>query len=195
MRRAAAVLTAIMASAFAPALTAHAETGPKEWSFTHDGRDSRLGIDISWAELVMPRTPRGNIVVHIAGQEFTRERLSAVDVWLDARRRNAGPEYLLTKQFQADRDGYSAKGTWRVDTWSSRGRRRACPKMRTTVNYRTDDIRVLIPMGCVSKPRDVRFSVTTWDIDKRRGKWSWRGWCDYVPGERKFSPWSNTARD
>jgi hypothetical protein len=182
----AVVIAAVVALIVAPALPAEAGKA-KVWSFVFDRPDNaRHGIDINWTELVMAKR-RGKIIVRIQGQEFTRSRLSLVDVWLDVSRSNNGPEFVLSHQFRGDRDGYAGHGTWRVDTWSSVERKVACPKMHTKVKYRSDVIRMSIPKRCVSNPKRVRFSVTTWDITRRDGKWDWFGYYDSAPGRQRLS--------
>jgi hypothetical protein len=139
--------------------------------------ETRTSLDVWSVKVDNASRDRGKVVVVVQqDQLFIGDSLS---IYLDTRRRNAGPEYLLGAGMGTDWTMRRVPGwNWRkghVISWR-------CSNL--SGNRRTDRWRAAFSRRCLGSPGRIRVSVRIGTIGPPRGEKS-----DWAPAWRRFTPW------
>lgn len=181
MRRTAALLAAVCLLVATPS-AAHAATVDDRDA----ARDARTGTDI---RKVTVDNGRHLLRVRVKLGPTTPRRLDYVELSLNARARNNGPEFRATS---AGRNGDRLHGDrfGRVDTWGGRGTRLACRRYTVRYSFARDVVVFRIPHRCFgTRLRRLQVALEAWRVKEFTGDSSWVGWVDYLDARHSWTPW------
>jgi hypothetical protein len=133
-------------------------------------------IDVWHVRIDNSTTSRNRVTVTVQFDQWFRE--DRVNVFLDTKPRNSGPEYAFTSQNRRFR-------IWRVPGWRPRnGRAIACQGVRASAFRRSDRVRISFLRRCLGRPQAVRVSAMTRSFVPEFGFFT-----DWAPGRHRFTPW------
>jgi hypothetical protein len=139
--------------------------------------ETRTSLDVWSVKVDNASWDRGKVVVAVQQDQLLNG--DELRVYLDTRRRNAGPEYLLSAMWRSE---YAIR---RVPGWNWRkGDVISWRCANPSGNQRTDRWRVAFSRRCLGFPGQVRISVRIGAFVPGEGKV-----FDWAPGWRRLTPW------
>jgi hypothetical protein len=149
---------------------------------TQTFRDQRGEVSAS-VDIHRVKVINGSASTHRVKVVVTQRRLKGgdeIDVWIDTKRANPGPEYRAGVKANTN-----ALGLLMVRRWGSPGQVVACPRFRATSDqFRPGNwTRISIPRRCLADPGAIRVSA-------RVRRHAADGWVrDWAPKRHVFYDW------